>query len=296
MINRINLILTHKCNLNCKHCYMSLHNMKQESDEIILKNAKKLIKKLQKLGIDEIMFTGGEVFSFKYIRKLLEFSKSLNIKNIVFTNALSFDYSTLEYIDQVNVSLDGNEKNHNQLRGSDRSYSSVMKLLDELKKRDTWTCIQMSIHKDNINDLDDLPSLLMEHLNVRYVHLNGIISKGNALNSELVANNDINMAIINKLPELYQKTKYHIQFKTSLISKYDFKNNYINEIPRIPIWIDLIDNDFYLIKNNQKYNDFLERFDIISVEEMYKLLHNELKLKKLEGKDYINIEMELDSL
>ena len=34
-------------------------------------------------------------------------------------------------------------------------------------------------------------------------------------------------------------------------SRYDFINNYINELPIFPVWIDIVDGDYYLIKNSK---------------------------------------------
>lgn len=296
MINRVNLILTHKCNLNCKHCYMDLQSRKHISDKEIKERAKGLIKKLHYFGINEIMFTGGEIFTSPFIKDILKFSKNFKIKNIVFTNGFDFDYSCLKYIDQVNVSLDGNEKNHNQMRGNKNSYKKVLELLEKLKTSNIWTCVQMSIYEKNLKDIEDVAYLLSNYLNVRTVHLNGIIAKGNAINNNYCASDDINMQIIKKIKDLYRITKYHIQFKTSLISNYDYINNYVNEVPRIPVWIDLIDGDFYLIKNDLEFSGKIEEFQLEIIEDMYLNLQRKLINKKLEKNNYINIEKELNSL
>ena len=45
MINRANIILTHNCNLRCKHCYIDAKHCKENYEEIFNK-AKKIIESL----------------------------------------------------------------------------------------------------------------------------------------------------------------------------------------------------------------------------------------------------------
>lgn len=295
MINKVNIIVTHKCNLNCKHCYMALQNQKQLDDNTIYLKTIKTIDMLVKQGIKEIMFTGGEVFTFKYIKNVLKYSKEKGIKNIVFTNGLAFDIKCLKYIDQVNVSLDGDERSHNYIRGNINSFRKVIELLDVLKDKDIWTNLQISLNKDNINRLEFLPSLLLTHLNIRLVNLTSISNEGNALKNNMAENNDFDYKVLSLLPELYDKTKYHIQFRPSLISNYDFVNCYINELPIFPVWLDIVDNDYYIIKNS-KYRGPIDKFDIKDIEKMCYNIQQKFIEKKLYLQDYINVEKEMQSL
>lgn len=295
MINRVNIIVTHKCNLNCKHCYMELQSQKQLDDNTIYLKIIKTIDMLVKQGIKEIMFTGGEVFTFRYIKEVLKYSKEKGMKNIVFTNGLAFDIESLKYIDQVNVSLDGDEKSHNFMRGNANSFSKVMELLDILKNRDIWTNLQISLNNNNINSLNFLPSLLLTHLNIRLVNLTSISKEGNALKNNLAASDSFDYKVLSLLPDLYEKTKYHIQFRTSLISNYDFVNCYINELPIFPIWLDIIDNDYYIIKNS-KYRGPIDKFDVKNIEKMCYNIQQKFIEKKLFLQDYINVEKEMQLL
>lgn len=59
-MNKINIIITHKCNLMCKHCYMNAGNMDFEETNIIFSKFKCVIQKIKEMGVKEIMLTGGE--------------------------------------------------------------------------------------------------------------------------------------------------------------------------------------------------------------------------------------------
>lgn len=295
MINRVNIIVTHKCNLNCKHCYMDLLSQKQLTDDEIYKKVLKIIDTLCDNNIKEIMYTGGEIFTFKYIEKILKYSKEKGIKNIIFTNGLAFDLRCLRYIDKVNISLDGDEQTHNYMRGNNTSFKKVMEVLDILKEKDVWTNLQISLNDNNINHLDFLPNLLLTHLNIRTVNLTSIINEGNAFKNKVSASDNFDYKILKLLPDLYEKTKYHIQFRPSLISRYDFMNCYINELPIFPVWIDVVDGDYYLIKNTQ-YSDDISKFNVKNIEKMCYNIQQKFIEKNLSNQDYINVEKEMELL
>lgn len=288
---RVNLIITHKCNLNCKHCYMELTNRKHLSDEKIYEKIITFIDKLFVFGFKEIMFTGGEVFTFKYLLKVLKYSKSKGMKNIIFTNCLKFEFETLKYLDQVNISLDGPEMKHNYLRDNPNSYKSVLSVLSTLKEKDVYTNVQVSIGDFNINDIDNLLPIFKDHLNIRKVNLNIIREEGNAVNNFSIDENKLMKKILEKLPIFYKKTYYHIQFAPDLISRENFINNYINETPMIPLWVDIVDNNFYLVYNNANYDFPLEKFEKNIINNMYKNIHNYFKANKEDiiKNEYIDI-------
>lgn len=274
---------------------MDLLKQKQLSDDIIYKQTIKVIDFLKDKNISEIMFTGGEIFTFPFIKKTLNYSKKRGFKNIIFTNCLNFDYDCLKYIDQVNVSLDGDEEIHNYIRGNKNSYNKVIEVLDELNKHNIWTNLQISMNWKNINRLDFLPELLLNHLNIRNVSLVSIIEKGNAIDNNMFVDNEFDYEVLKMLPDLYENTKYHIQFRTSLISKYDFKNCYVNELPIFPVWLDIIDDDYYIIKNT-KYSGKLFEFSEEKIEEMCYNIQQKLIEKNIQSKDFVNIEYEIEHL
>ncbi len=295
MIKRANIIITHKCNLNCRHCYMDLLHQKQLNDDEIYARTKKVIDMLKQQGIMEIMFTGGEIFTFKYIKEILEYSKSIGIKNIIFTNGLAFDNQCLEYIDQVNISLDGDKETHNYIRGNNRSFDKVMEVLDILKEKDIWTTLQISLNDVNIQKLDFLPSLLLNHLNIRCVNLTTVVNQGNAVINNLTNDDEFDYKVLKLLPKLYEDTKYHIQFRPSLMSNYDFVNCYINEIPIFPVWIDIVDDNYYIIKDSS-YSGKIDEFNVKKIEEMCYNIQQKFIEKKLFLHNYVNVENEMESL
>ena len=239
MSKRVNLVLTHNCNLFCKHCYMNANNSKKEDYKNTINRAKNILSFLKENNFDEVMFTGGEVSLIENFIDLLKYSKSLGYKNVVFTNGLNFNYDCLDYIDQINISIDGDEKYHNALRGHKDSFTNVIKLLDELKIKDIYTKIQMTVTNDNIDSLLDLDSIFLKHLNIREVIFNCLMIKGRASGTfESGVSELTKEKLFNSIPIHYKNTLYHIQFKTNYVSKYDFIQYYLNDSIDHPLWVD----------------------------------------------------------
>ena len=259
---------------------------------------KDLLKVLKLNNFNEIMFTGGECTTYKYLLDILELSKKMDFKNIIFTNGLNVNNEILDYVDIVNLSLDGPKDIHNYIRQNNRSYQNVIQLLDTLREREIWTNLQVSVSDYNVNHLDFLDSVLLDHLNIRTVYLALILNFGNAYYNNLCCDSDIEDIIDKKLFQLYEDTRYHFQFKTSYISKYDFIQYYVNEIPSFPVWFDLVDSLYYVLKNTNKLSGMINNFEISKINIINRTIHKLLvdNKKIILNNNRINVENEIFKL
>ena len=112
---------THKCNLTCKHCSASAG--KKDEDELKTYDAKKVIDKLHKLGIQKIAFSGGEPLVRPDIFELTKYASNKGIFIGIDTNgtlitkekAVEMKNAGIQY---VRISLDGHTAElHDSLRG-----------------------------------------------------------------------------------------------------------------------------------------------------------------------------------
>lgn len=67
--------LTYKCNLNCKHCYLSAKQRNSKSPELTLAQIKDILDQLQCSGCLNLSLTGGEIFVRKDALEILEYLK-----------------------------------------------------------------------------------------------------------------------------------------------------------------------------------------------------------------------------
>ncbi|MBQ4558432.1 MAG: radical SAM protein [Clostridia bacterium] len=266
--NRVNIILTHRCNLNCKHCYMNAsYNVDEDFDKIFL-SAKQLLLTLFDGGVNEIMFTGGECTTFPHIVELVKYAKDIGFGKVdIFTNGMILNKELFDLVDACYLSIDGLEHNHNFVRGNNYSFKNLLKTLDYLKEIDKITYLQFTANNYNVDDLYDISKMLISYLNVRKVKIVNQSNEGRALNSEL---EPINLyKIKDMLPILYENTNYHIQFLSDLWSRYDVANYYLNTEIILPIWFDLVDNEYYIYTKDCFVNS-INKFDMTELQDKLK--------------------------
>ena len=266
--NRVNIILTHRCNLNCKHCYMNAsYNVDEDFDKVFL-NTKQLLPTLLNNGINEIMFTGGECTIFPYIVELVKYAKDIGFNKVdIFTNGMILNKKLFDLVDACYLSIDGLEDSHNFIRGNKYSFQNLLQTLDYLREIDKITYLQFTANNHNIDDLYNISKMLINYLNVRKVKIVNQSNEGRALNSEL---NPINLhQIKDMLPKLYENTNYHIQFLSDLWSRYDVANYYLNTEIVLPVWFDLVDNEYY-IYSKDCFVKSINQFDIIELQNKLK--------------------------
>lgn len=297
MINRANIILTHNCNLRCKHCYIDAKNCKEDY-RLIFEESKKILKKLKENNIKNVMFTGGECMIFPYLKELIMYAKKLEFKITIFTNGMVFDKEIFDLVDYINLSLDGPESIHNFIRQNNKSYENVIKVLDYLKEKNINTTLQVTINKLNVNSLDFLGDLTLNNLNVRNVKLVFVSNVGRSKENNIFHDIDDIKNIYSRLDFLYEKSKYHIQFIPNVIKKYDFENYYLSGNLSFPLWIDMPNKKYYVLSENLLGNYDLNTLDLEQANKDSKKLIKTLydTKNKIEENEYINIEDELANL
>ena len=124
--------ITHRCNLRCKHCYQDDYSsFETRADmERVLDQFTELLRTYNRKG--QLNITGGEPLTHPDLFWLLKQAKERNISTGVLTNgtlispreARLFRACRVSY---VQVSLDGCEKTHDEIRGSGSFDKAVRK-------------------------------------------------------------------------------------------------------------------------------------------------------------------------
>ena len=147
--------LTRACNLKCIHC-LNNSGIKQK-DELTKEDLLKLIKKLSSLGVQEIRFTGGEPLLFNGIYDLIKFATEEGICTSLGTNGTLITKEVAKKLKEsglkkVVVSIDGNKKTHDKIRGK-KNYQKAMNGLKYLKQNDINVRVNSVIMKSNMDDV-----------------------------------------------------------------------------------------------------------------------------------------------
>lgn len=161
------IILTDKCNLECKHCAVNnltavLHPYEQIKSEMM---------QLYNSGIRILFFCGGETFLWsdreKTLRDLVIEAKKIGflIVNVVTNGTFKID---LPEADLILLSLDGDKTNHNEIRGD--TYDLIMKNIDEASCDNI--CIYMAINRINKDSIASVCEVALRKSTVRAVSFN----------------------------------------------------------------------------------------------------------------------------
>jgi radical SAM protein with 4Fe4S-binding SPASM domain len=130
----IALEITQKCNLRCKHCYLSAG--KEAETELSTQEIKQLLQTLKEIGGVSVAFGGGEALMREDCLELMQYAVSLDLLISLGTNGTLIDRSLAKALAQlplkIQISLDGaTPATHNYLRGKG-SFEKTVRGIDYL--------------------------------------------------------------------------------------------------------------------------------------------------------------------
>ncbi|GMU54077.1 MAG: radical SAM/SPASM domain-containing protein [Candidatus Xenobia bacterium] len=162
--NKAVLEITRACNMRCLHCASAAGTVRP--NELSTERMLTLIDELHELGVEDMVFSGGEPLVRKdwpvLAARVRGHGMSLGmVSNGTF--ALRHMHHIREYLTAYSMSLDGMEETHNHIRCSPTAFSDVFAAFDELAEHDVYRFAVTSISKLNLHQLEDMYRLLVEH-------------------------------------------------------------------------------------------------------------------------------------
>lgn len=161
------VILTDQCNLSCRHC--SVNNI--TSVIYPYHQIQNEMKQLYDMGVRILFFCGGETFLWrdgeKNLRDLVREAKQMGflIVNVVTNGTFPID---LPEADLILLSLDGDKKHHNKIRGD--TYDTIMENIKNASADNI--CFYMAINQINKSSIKDVCRTARDLSNVRAVSFN----------------------------------------------------------------------------------------------------------------------------
>ncbi len=161
----IDLLINSECNLNCQFCFGP-----KPQKRVSFKELKDLIEKLARLGVKNVIISGGEPLLYKNIEELLCYCKKNNLKIVLSTNGISLAKrldAVLPHIDWLNLPMEASSSNlHCQLRpGFPDHLGYVIKLIKVARKKYPRVKIKIGtvVTKRNFNGLEKIAKLMVEN-------------------------------------------------------------------------------------------------------------------------------------
>ncbi|MCH9644414.1 MAG: radical SAM protein [Gammaproteobacteria bacterium] len=188
--------LTNVCNSRCVYCDIWKINREQPElrrQEITNDDIGKLFKDMGK-HLKWIAFSGGEITVIRNFTEVLDYAKQYckKLKIITFTTNALRPKTAIKYAEYakklgfdifVTISLDGDQKKHDELRGVKGNYVKCEALFKELKERNINVHYGITVGEDNHDFImDEYQGRKDEIRAITFVHDHGIYKKDNEMN------------------------------------------------------------------------------------------------------------------
>lgn len=158
-LNRTGNLLIHlldKCNLSCKHCYLSAS--KNGKFELPFSLVQRTLNEANELGIKSVQFSGGEPFLYPQILEVLESTINKKFTVTLSTNGTLIDNNSAALLAEINAyivtSIDGPANYHDAFRGKKGSFAKTEKSIARLIDLGIPVKIVTTICEDSLKYID----------------------------------------------------------------------------------------------------------------------------------------------
>jgi radical SAM protein with 4Fe4S-binding SPASM domain len=169
---------THKCNLNCKHCYSNSGKVQEE--ELTTKEALAVVDQLADCGVTAVAFSGGEPLSRKDFFEVANHAVKRGLYVSVATNGTLVTKENVQKLKQtgvhyVEISIDGaSAKTHDAFRGVPGAFDGAVSGLKNCVEADLCVCIATTATKSNLEEMPAIITLAEEIGADRFTYFNFI--------------------------------------------------------------------------------------------------------------------------
>jgi len=161
--------ITAGCNLRCLYCYY-FHNPAVDYRDLPTDSWLRFFDELGSLGVMNVILAGGEPFTRKDLRDLLEGIVRNRMRFSLLSNGTLIDDETADFIagtsrcEYVQVSVDGScADTHDSCRGKG-SFEGALRGIRILQRHGAKVAVRVTIHRHNVEDLENIARLLLEEL------------------------------------------------------------------------------------------------------------------------------------
>jgi MoaA/NifB/PqqE/SkfB family radical SAM enzyme len=166
---RVYFELTRRCNLACRQCFVSSHPAQPLGMDTA--TVKALLDDMKQARVINVRFTGGEPTIRPDWYEILCYAKELGFVVALNTNGVFADpadtiakIASLE-MEQLTVSIDGLEAEHDHYRGRG-AFQQTVAALAEIRRQGIHTRITTTLTRRNVQDIPGLVELARQHVDV----------------------------------------------------------------------------------------------------------------------------------
>ena len=165
----VDVEITSRCNLRCRYCYYfdnpSVTYLDLPTDEWL-----KFFDELGRCAVMDVTLQDGEPFIHKDLPELIESIVRNRMRFSILSNGTLIGDEIAAFIadtgrcDTVQVSVDGScPEIHDTCRGNG-SFEKAILGIHTLKRHKVYVTVRVTIHRHNVNDLENIAEFLLEDL------------------------------------------------------------------------------------------------------------------------------------
>jgi radical SAM protein with 4Fe4S-binding SPASM domain len=169
---------THKCNLNCKHCYSNSGAVQEE--ELNTKEALNIVDQLTDAGVTALAFSGGEPLTRKDFFNVARHAVQRGLYVSVATNGTLLTKENVRRLKEtgihyVEISIDGaTAQTHDTFRGIPGAFEKALAGLRNCVDQDLCVCIASTATKSNLSEFPAIIDLAENVSAERFTYFNFI--------------------------------------------------------------------------------------------------------------------------
>lgn len=211
----LDLLITASCNLRCRYCSHFTSGGDVEAD-LPTEEWLKFFEELNACGVMDVCLQGGEPFCRKDFRELIDgivrnrMRFSVLSNGTLVTDEMAAFLASTKRCDSVQVSIDGSRPiTHDSCRG-EGNFERAVNGLKLLLKHGVSSTVRVTIHRQNVRDLEKVAALLLEEFGLSSFSTNSASHLGlcrkNAEQVQLTAEErSLAMEILLRLNEKYNQ-------------------------------------------------------------------------------------------
>ncbi|MBI5204496.1 MAG: radical SAM protein [Nitrospirae bacterium] len=152
----LELQITNRCNLRCRHCYIK----DKPGKELSLSLITKVLKEFEAMQGLRVLITGGEPLLHGRFKEINSILPDFFLRKILFTNGLLLNKKMLGNlnINEIQVSIDGMEKAHDSLRGKG-TFRRAMRSINFAMDSGFEVSVSTMVHQKNLRDFNKMENL-----------------------------------------------------------------------------------------------------------------------------------------
>jgi radical SAM protein with 4Fe4S-binding SPASM domain len=153
----LELQITDRCNLRCRHCYLG----ESHYEDLPFEKIKQILKEFEEIQGLRLLISGGEPILHPHFWELNEILRDYEFRSILLSNGtlITGELARRLKVHEVQLSLDGMKGGHESLRGKG-TFEKVLRAIDFLKEANIKVSIATMIHRNNLKEFDNLASLI----------------------------------------------------------------------------------------------------------------------------------------